>query len=107
MIPVLFPLFLLSSALPVLVLLRVSGCRLLHGGEEFFFAAAGGFGWMSFGAVVLGLFGLAPFSPLVAAAAVLLPAAVGAHAASAAAESAVFRARRGPWRSWGDRSGWS
>lgn len=86
MIPVLFPLFLLSSGLLVLGLFRLSGCRFLHRGEEFFFAAAGGLGLMSVAAVVLGLAGLARFGPLVAAALVT----------GAAAAAVMWAARRAP-----------
>ncbi len=86
MIPVLFLLFLLSSALLVLGLLRFSGCRFLHRGEELFFTAAGGLGWMSIVAVVLGLFGLARFGPLFAA----------ALATGAAAAPLLWAARRTP-----------
>ncbi len=86
MIPVLFLLLLLTSGLLVLGLFRHSGCRFLHRGEEIFFAAAGGLGWMSVAAVTLGLFGLARFGPLFAA----------ALATGAAAAAILWAAREAP-----------
>ncbi len=79
MIPVLFLLWLAPSFLLFFSLFRVLRFRFAHRQEEVFFAAVAALGWMSFCAVVLGLFGVAR-----------LPAFAGAALSTAAAAVALL-----------------
>lgn len=97
MIPVLFPCWLVLSALFFAALYRVLGLRWIHRGEELFFAAASSLAWMSFAAVGLGLFGQARPAAMIGAAAgtgaaalVLLPRARRAQAPPPVPRPAVY-----------------